>query len=229
MGNNCCAQNNSNGLANETGEGELPMRPAEEEKKRLRHSRQASDDALLQATLRSRETLHMSRRQSQAKADNTEEHKHTSQPREALLINCVRQFNPHPCNLYKPSTLPKKKAKSQMLPRNYDNTKMDHKLEICPRNVARSEAIMIKCSTNICLGPEHFRMEKEGDIHDMYDFVEFLGRGSYGEVHSVRDKMTGELRAVKIIDKNYCQMTDTAVDEIKILQRLVFPLRYLCV
>ena len=44
---------------------------------------------------------------------------------------------------------------------------------------------------------------------------------SFGEVKKIKDRKTGEYRAMKIIDQTNCQKTDSYVDEIEIIKRLV--------
>lgn len=45
------------------------------------------------------------------------------------------------------------------------------------------------------------RMQRGRSVHDDYDFVECLGQGTFGEVHSAVNKETGESVAVKCVHK----------------------------
>ena len=44
-----------------------------------------------------------------------------------------------------------------------------------------------------------FVSEGRGKIDQKYDFLETLGQGGFGVVKKVRHKITGELRAMKIL------------------------------
>lgn len=50
-------------------------------------------------------------------------------------------------------------------------------------------------------GKEYFVGKKEGSLADYYDVVKKLGKGGYGDVHEIRNKKTGEIRAVKHLSK----------------------------
>lgn len=69
--------------------------------------------------------------------------------------------------------------------------------------------------------PEHFRGEREGKISDIYESLEILSKGNYGEIRKVKHKLNNEIRVVKTISKTRCQMTSSFSDEIQILQKLV--------
>ncbi len=71
------------------------------------------------------------------------------------------------------------------------------------------------------VAPCHFRVEKAGNIDDRYQTLSVIGKGGYGEVRKVRNRFTNEIRAVKVITKSKCQMTEKFSDEINILQKLV--------
>lgn len=65
-----------------------------------------------------------------------------------------------------------------------------------------------------------FRIEVPGKLADQYQILEFIGEGGYGEVRKVRNKITKEIRAVKIIAKSKSQTTSDFSDETSILQKL---------
>lgn len=68
----------------------------------------------------------------------------------------------------------------------------------------------------------HFRRENKGYLEERYQILQVIGKGSFGEVKKIKDRCTGELRAVKVMQKKYCQMTKDFSDEIQILQKLVY-------
>ena len=71
------------------------------------------------------------------------------------------------------------------------------------------------------VGPAQFRCENKRNIEEQYEVLEVIGKGSFGEVKKIRDRETGELRALKVMQKKSCQMTKEFSDEIQILQKLV--------
>ncbi len=71
-----------------------------------------------------------------------------------------------------------------------------------------------------------FICEKYTALEARYEIMSTLGRGSFGEVKQVRDRQSGQLLAAKIISKGHCQITDTYLDEITILKKLVRRPRY---
>ena len=52
-----------------------------------------------------------------------------------------------------------------------------------------------------------FINEKKGKITNDYDVQNTIGKGGYGEVKKVIHKLTGEVRAMKIIKKESCDET----------------------
>jgi len=74
---------------------------------------------------------------------------------------------------------------------------------------------------NLRVTPSHFRIEIPGKLADQYQILDIIGGGAYGEVRKVCNKITKEIRAVKIIAKSECQTTSNFSDEISILQKLV--------
>jgi len=63
------------------------------------------------------------------------------------------------------------------------------------------------------------------NIEDMFEFTndKDLGKGSYGTVSKVRDKLTGELRALKVIHKPSVENSIRLQREILIMKRLDHP------
>ena len=80
----------------------------------------------------------------------------------------------------------------------------------------------IRITTNFKVEPGCFRGEKSRDLmNDTYEIGDVIGVGSYGEVRRIRSKTTGVIKALKIIEKINCQMTDNFADEIEIIKKLV--------
>jgi len=67
------------------------------------------------------------------------------------------------------------------------------------------------------------RKERKGDISLKYDILYVIGKGACGEVRKIRNKTSGEFRAVKIISKSKCQVTDNYFEEFEILKKLDHP------
>ena len=80
---------------------------------------------------------------------------------------------------------------------------------------------MSRVPNNLKVNPYLFRVEKAGKIEDSYQMLDVIGKGGYGEVRRIRNIMTNEIRAVKIIAKSRCQKSALFSDEIQILQKLV--------
>lgn len=65
-----------------------------------------------------------------------------------------------------------------------------------------------------------FINEKRGKITNDYDIQSVIGKGGYGEVKKVVHKLTGDVRAMKIIKKENCDegYLKTLGNEINILR-----------
>lgn len=83
-------------------------------------------------------------------------------------------------------------------------------------------SISLHVPTNFKIEALHFREEKSKEsLHDKYVVEDIVGQGSFGQVRKIRDRTTGEHRAIKIIRKSDCKMTDNYVDEIEIFKKMV--------
>jgi hypothetical protein len=71
------------------------------------------------------------------------------------------------------------------------------------------------------IGAAQFRRANRKIIEDKYEVMSTLGKGSYGEVKLIKDREFGHLRALKVMPKSTCYMTETFAEEVKILQQLV--------
>jgi len=90
------------------------------------------------------------------------------------------------------------------------------------KTTKRDFLINLRVPTNFKIEPLHFREEKSKEfLYDKYIFEEMIGQGSFGEVRKVKDKLTSQYRAIKILKKTDCKITDNYVDEIEILKKMV--------
>lgn len=78
---------------------------------------------------------------------------------------------------------------------------------------------------NIHIEANMFINEKKGKITNDYEVKESVGKGGYGEVKKVIHKITGELRAMKIIKKESCDEVylKSLSNEINIMRQLDHP------
>ena len=129
--------------------------------------------------------------------------------------------------------LPITKEKEDPPPAKKAHNCEERKLIHMPQSVYEiSNETFGKCETayfgnGLKVTPELFRCEKQGSISDRYETLNFVDRGAFGEVNKVMDRITKQLRAVKVINKEKCQMTHNFADEIKILKRIVRNSRYI--
>lgn len=88
--------------------------------------------------------------------------------------------------------------------------------------IASAKPLKRNPSVQLKVDPQYFRCENTGKLEDRYQILSLIGKGAYGEVKKIRDTVTNEIRALKIMLKSTCQMTKNFSDEIRILQKLVF-------
>lgn len=98
------------------------------------------------------------------------------------------------------------------------DTKEDGKV---PQSVRSFEVLPRMASFKFQFTPANFRSEKKS-LEERYVILELIGKGKFGKVRKIKDKITNELRALKILPKDLCQSPLEFSEEIKILQRLVF-------
>jgi hypothetical protein len=68
----------------------------------------------------------------------------------------------------------------------------------------------------------NFRGEKRGTVEERYQTLGTIGRGAFGEVKKIKERTTGETRALKVCPKARGQVVkEDITDEIAILRRLV--------
>ncbi len=99
-----------------------------------------------------------------------------------------------------------------------------------PENISRkmdsiksTGRLIKKCSAQFNVKIDRFRCENVGQIDKYYDLMETIGKGAFGIVRIAKELTTGDLRAVKIIDKVKCQTSACLSEEIRILQKLDHP------
>ena len=65
----------------------------------------------------------------------------------------------------------------------------------------------------------------KGDVMSMYSVVGTIGKGSFGRVHKVKHKITGDIRAVKVLMKEKISDSSraTIISEVEILKALDHP------
>lgn len=85
----------------------------------------------------------------------------------------------------------------------------------------RAEVIKRMDSINIDFQPDVLRRETSGKWQTKYEEIAFIDRGGFAEVRKIKDRQTGAIKAIKIMSKANCQMTDNSADEINILKKLV--------
>ena len=89
-------------------------------------------------------------------------------------------------------------------------------------SVRVDSGIQLGCSTNFKIEPQYFRGERNIEsLEDRYIIEDIIGKGGFGEVKRIKDKTNNTFRALKIINKKSCQMTDDFADEIEIIKKLV--------
>lgn len=78
---------------------------------------------------------------------------------------------------------------------------------------------------NVNIDVQMFISEKRGKITNDYDILTVLGKGGYGEVKKVIHKITGDVRAMKIIRKESCDESylKSLGNEINIWRQLDHP------
>ena len=73
------------------------------------------------------------------------------------------------------------------------------------------------------IGKESFVNIMEGDITQFYEVQKKIGEGAYGRIYKVRDKQSGDIRAMKQVTKAKIQDMGKFQDEIKILSLVDHP------
>ena len=75
----------------------------------------------------------------------------------------------------------------------------------------------------IMFNKENFIGKKEGLLTDYYNVLKKLGKGAYGKVYEVKNRITGEIRACKQLSKSNINNLKRFEKEIEILIKLDHP------
>ena len=75
----------------------------------------------------------------------------------------------------------------------------------------------------IMFNKENFIGKKEGLLTDYYNVLKKLGKGAYGKVYEVKNRITEEIRACKQLSKSNIKNLKTFEKEIEILIKLDHP------
>jgi len=83
----------------------------------------------------------------------------------------------------------------------------------------------VKEISKVPINKAAFVKEQKGKIKAKYRVLETIGRGSYGEVKKIQHKVTGELRAMKVLKKDEVskEFKKSLLNEIDILKQLDHP------
>lgn len=141
---------------------------------------------------------------------NTAPHKGSGKESTNTLIQPLNTFNTHEANM---KEVKAKKAIPDEEDENDSKSILKAMKSCLPPNSKRHSVIV---------DAENFKAENTGILDDKYEQVGYIDSGAFGEVRKVRDKSSGQLRALKVMRKSRCQKTNNFADEIKILQKLVF-------
>ena len=76
---------------------------------------------------------------------------------------------------------------------------------------------------NIKINKESFVTINKGDITQFYEVIKKIGEGSYGKIYKVKNKQSGDIRAMKQIMKSKIPDIEKFQNEIKILAMVDHP------
>ena len=72
-----------------------------------------------------------------------------------------------------------------------------------------------------------FRREKgKKSVDESYEIEHIIGQGGYGNVRRIKDKITGNYKALKTVSKNTCKMIENFATEIEIIKKLVITFAF---
>ena len=78
-------------------------------------------------------------------------------------------------------------------------------------------------SANLRINKESFITSNKGDVTMFYEVIKKIGEGSFGKIYKVRNKQSGDIRAMKQITKAKIPNLEKFKTEIKILSILDHP------
>lgn len=76
---------------------------------------------------------------------------------------------------------------------------------------------------SLIVNKESFVTINKGDITRSYEIIKKIGEGAYGKIYKVRNKQSGDIRAMKQIQKNKIKDLTKFQTEIKILSLVDHP------
>ena len=76
---------------------------------------------------------------------------------------------------------------------------------------------------NVCINKESFITSNKGDVTMFYEVIKKIGEGSFGKIYKVKNKQSGDIRAMKQIIKTKIPNLEKFKTEIKILSILDHP------
>ena len=100
------------------------------------------------------------------------------------------------------------------------SSKNKNKKEDAPNTISSQGESTINLTNNVIIG------HSKSDPNEEYNKLNFLGEGSFAAVYKVQNKLTGQVRAMKIIKKSAtCTEQDDLeiVNEINILRTMDHP------
>ena len=117
-------------------------------------------------------------------------------------------------------------TKNESITIDLPKTKPPQSRLVCDNNFASFKMKKVAYRHSfIKLGLEKVIQERIEPLEERYIFKKTLGRGGFGVVKMVQDKVTNQLLAVKIIPKENINITNTQTidNEIKVLKKLDHP------
>ena len=78
-------------------------------------------------------------------------------------------------------------------------------------------------SKKLVINKESFVTIKKGDITQNYEIIKKIGEGGYGKIYKVKNKESGDIRAMKQIMKSKIPDIEKFQNEIKILSMVDHP------
>ena len=179
----------------------------------------------LKAKKNPRPTLHITLYENK---DSTTEKMNSFSDDSNNIITTIIKMSSEVCrNTLSPLLLPVPSVKSSktrfggIMSWNHNDLKVPSPNYFEMNSLCEGDLPLRKAATNFKVEPVHFRIERKGSVTDEYTIEECIGKGSYGVIMKIRLKDIDFYRALKIISKDHCQATNTLVDEIEIIKKLV--------
>ena len=80
----------------------------------------------------------------------------------------------------------------------------------------------------VVVDPSRFVSEKKGRVTETYEIIDNLGEGAFGVVKLVKHRISGDHRAMKVINKRMSRTAETDLyNELNILKSLVLYIEYI--